>query len=50
MTFRFRKHKRHDLDYDVKKKTVVPAEVINNCVKYIFVGRMFVDIADTATY
>jgi len=37
MTFRFRKHKRHDLDYDVKK-TVVPAEVIKNCVKYIFVG------------
>jgi len=24
-------------DYDVKK-TVVPAEVIKNCVKYIFVG------------
>jgi len=34
--FRFKKHKRHDLDDDVKN--VFPAEVIKNCVKYIFVG------------
>ena len=33
MPFRFRKHKGHDLDYDVS------AEVIKNCDKYIFVGR-----------
>ena len=29
----FRKHKGHDLAYDVS------AEVIKNCDKYIFVGR-----------
>ena len=33
MPFRFRKHKGHDLAYDVS------AEVIKNCDKYIFVGR-----------
>ena len=33
MSFRFRKHKDHDLAYDVS------AEVIKNCDKYIFVGR-----------
>ena len=33
MPFRFRKHERHNLPYDVS------AEVIKNCVKYIFVGR-----------
>jgi hypothetical protein len=33
MLFRFRKHKGHDLAYDVS------AEVIKNCDKYIFVGR-----------
>jgi len=35
--FQFRKHKGHALEYDVKN--VVPAEVIKNYVKYIFVGR-----------
>ena len=33
MPFCFRKHKGHDLAYDVS------AEVIENCDKYIFVGR-----------
>ena len=33
MMFRFRKHKGHDLAYDVS------AEVIMNCDKYIIVGR-----------
>ena len=33
MPFCFRKHKGHDLAYDVS------AEVIKNCDKYIFVGR-----------
>ena len=33
MPFRFRKHKGHDLAYDIS------AEVIKNCDKYIFVGR-----------
>ena len=35
---RLRKHERHNLPYDVKKYDV-SAEVIKNCVKYIFVGR-----------
>ena len=33
MPFRFRKHKGHDLAYDIS------TEVIKNCDKYIFVGR-----------
>jgi hypothetical protein len=38
MPFRFRKHERHNLPCDVKNYDV-SAEVIKNCVKYIFVGR-----------
>ena len=38
MPFRFRKHERHNLPYDVENYDV-SAEVIKNCVKYIFVGR-----------
>ena len=33
MPLRFRKHKGHDLAYDVS------ADVTKNCDKYIFVGR-----------
>jgi hypothetical protein len=38
MPFRFRKHERHNLPYDIKNDDV-SAEDIKNCVKYIFVGR-----------
>ena len=34
----FRKHEHHNLPYDIKNYDV-SAEVIKNCVKYIFVGR-----------
>ena len=39
MTFRFRKHKRHDLDYDVKKQYLTTSAGTAEVVKYIFVGR-----------
>jgi hypothetical protein len=38
MLFRFRKHERHNLPYDVNNYDVLE-EVFKNYVKYIFVGR-----------
>jgi hypothetical protein len=35
MLFWFRKHERHNLPYDVKNYDI-SAEVMKNCVKYIF--------------
>ena len=44
--FRFRKHKLHDLDDDVRKR--IPSRGYQELFKVHFCRMMFVDIADTA--
>jgi hypothetical protein len=46
MMFWFRKHKCHDLDYDVTK-TSSSSRGYQELFKYIFVGRCLFDISDT---
>ena len=46
MKFRFRKHKRHDLDYDVKKNSS-PCRGYQELCQVHFCRTMFVDISDT---
>jgi hypothetical protein len=46
MTLRFRKHKRHDLDYDVKKNSS-PNRGYQELCQVHFCRMMFVDISDT---
>jgi len=45
ISFGFRKHKRHDLDNDVKKR--VPSRGCQELCQVNFCRMMFVDIADT---
>ena len=46
MTFRFRKHKRHDLDYDVNKN-ISPSIGYQELCHVHFCRTMFVDISNT---